>query len=132
MSSWCSSRSVDWIWSFGAGCRYNCIQSLHCFLNANPNCILISPSYLHRFYMPSDFSSCSRDSYDKFLEDKLSNCLFNTPLPTDIISIPICGNQVVEMGEDCDCGTIEVLPFLKWSSSLIAEKINYKRIYGPP
>ncbi|XP_023592462.1 disintegrin and metalloproteinase domain-containing protein 28 [Trichechus manatus latirostris] len=59
------------------------------------------------FHIPTDFSSCSRVSYDKFFEDRLSNCLSNVPLPTDIISTPICGNHLIEMREDCDCGTPE-------------------------
>ncbi|XP_021059316.1 disintegrin and metalloproteinase domain-containing protein 28 isoform X2 [Mus pahari] len=58
-----------------------------------------------RFHMPTDFSSCSRVNYEKFLEEKLSHCLFNSPLPSDIISTPVCGNQLLEMNEDCDCGS---------------------------
>ncbi|EDL35956.1 a disintegrin and metallopeptidase domain 28, isoform CRA_a [Mus musculus] len=58
-----------------------------------------------RFHMPTDFSSCSRVNYKQFLEEKLSHCLFNSPLPSDIISTPVCGNQLLEMNEDCDCGT---------------------------
>ncbi|KAM5306638.1 disintegrin and metalloproteinase domain-containing protein 28 isoform 2-T2 [Glossophaga mutica] len=57
---------------------------------------------------PTDFSSCSRVSFAQFFEDKLSDCLFNAPLPADIISTPLCGNQLVEEEEDCDCGTSEI------------------------
>ncbi|XP_035888586.1 disintegrin and metalloproteinase domain-containing protein 28 isoform X7 [Phyllostomus discolor] len=56
---------------------------------------------------PTDFSSCSRVSFAQFSEGKLSDCLFNAPLPADVLSTPLCGNQLVEAEEDCDCGTSE-------------------------
>ncbi|XP_059958547.1 disintegrin and metalloproteinase domain-containing protein 28 isoform X3 [Mesoplodon densirostris] len=82
------------------------------------------------FYIPTDFSSCSRVSYEKFLEDKLSNCLFNVPLPTDIISTPICGNQLIEMGEDCDCGTPEECTNVCCDAKTCKIKANFQCAVG--
>ncbi|XP_077008935.1 disintegrin and metalloproteinase domain-containing protein 28 isoform X2 [Tamandua tetradactyla] len=82
------------------------------------------------FYIPTDFSSCSRVSYDKFFEDKLSNCLLNAPLPTDIISTPTCGNQLVEMGEDCDCGTPEECTNICCDAKTCKIKANFQCALG--
>ncbi|XP_056388289.1 disintegrin and metalloproteinase domain-containing protein 9-like [Hyla sarda] len=32
-------------------------------------------------------------------------CLRNPPDPNQVLSIPVCGNNVVEQGEECDCGS---------------------------
>ncbi|XP_006864506.1 PREDICTED: disintegrin and metalloproteinase domain-containing protein 28, partial [Chrysochloris asiatica] len=82
------------------------------------------------FYIPTDFSSCSRVSYDKFFEDKLSNCLSNAPLPTDIISTPICGNHLVEIGEDCDCGTPEECTNICCDAKICKIKSNFQCALG--
>ncbi|KAJ1059498.1 hypothetical protein K5549_018886, partial [Capra hircus] len=80
--------------------------------------------------IPTAFSSCSRASFEKFFEDKLSNCLFNVPLPTDIISTPICGNQLVEMGEDCDCGTPEECTNICCDAKTCKVKENVQCAFG--
>ncbi|XP_049626787.1 disintegrin and metalloproteinase domain-containing protein 28 [Suncus etruscus] len=82
------------------------------------------------YYIPTDFSSCSRVSYDKFFEGKSSTCLFNAPLPTDIISTPICGNQLLEMGEDCDCGTPEECSNICCDAKTCKIKAHYQCALG--
>lgn len=42
----------------------------------------------------------------------------NMPKPKELIQPPVCGNRFVEIGEQCDCGTVQVsglglLKFLK-------------------
>ncbi|KAM4836875.1 disintegrin and metalloproteinase domain-containing protein 28 [Thomomys bottae] len=83
-----------------------------------------------RFHMPTDFSSCSRTNYDRFLENKAPNCLLNTPLPTDILSVPVCGNQLVEMGEDCDCGTPEECTNLCCDAKTCKIKAGLRCVFG--
>ncbi|XP_005670491.2 disintegrin and metalloproteinase domain-containing protein 28 isoform X1 [Sus scrofa] len=83
-----------------------------------------------RFNLPKDFSSCSRDSYAKFFGDKLSNCVLNAPLPTDIISTPTCGNQLIEMGEDCDCGTPEECTNICCDAKTCKSKVNFQCAVG--
>ncbi|XP_069096929.1 disintegrin and metalloproteinase domain-containing protein 8 isoform X2 [Pleurodeles waltl] len=56
---------------------------------------------------PKFFSSCSRDDLVSFLRSAQPSCLMNEPDAEELYGGPVCGNQFLERGEDCDCGTLE-------------------------
>uniref|UniRef100_A0A665UIW3 ADAM metallopeptidase domain 8a n=1 Tax=Echeneis naucrates TaxID=173247 RepID=A0A665UIW3_ECHNA len=56
---------------------------------------------------PQQFSSCSQQQLNKFLEEVNPTCLLDTPSTDRIYGGPVCGNAFLEPGEECDCGTAE-------------------------
>uniref|UniRef100_A0A8D0GT55 ADAM metallopeptidase domain 28 n=1 Tax=Sphenodon punctatus TaxID=8508 RepID=A0A8D0GT55_SPHPU len=54
---------------------------------------------------PKEFSSCSLQAFQKYIMDRMPMCMVNMPTPKDIIASAVCGNNFVEEGEECDCGT---------------------------
>uniref|UniRef100_A0A8C1ZMY6 ADAM metallopeptidase domain 28 n=1 Tax=Cyprinus carpio TaxID=7962 RepID=A0A8C1ZMY6_CYPCA len=59
------------------------------------------------YFIPHHFSSCSTNSYTDYLNNKSPQCLMNMPKPKELIQPPVCGNRFVEIGEQCDCGTVQ-------------------------
>ena len=55
------------------------------------------------FTPPDDWSQCSRDTLESMVPKW--KCLDDTPQPELIYGEPVCGNGLLERGEDCDCGT---------------------------
>eukprot|EP00794_Sanderia_malayensis_P005739 gene5739-6442_t len=49
------------------------------------------------------FTGCSKDVFDKRVKDGLGSCLFD--VPPKLFGPPVCGNDFLEAGEECDCGT---------------------------
>lgn len=54
------------------------------------------------------FSQCSRADLEMFVEEPRTACLANAPDPSRMVGDPVCGNQFVERGEQCDCGPPQV------------------------
>ncbi|XP_077008939.1 ADAM DEC1 isoform X1 [Tamandua tetradactyla] len=54
---------------------------------------------------PKDFSISCRSHFQKYLLSKKPKCLLQAPPPKNILTKPVCGNQLLEVGEDCDCGS---------------------------
>uniref|UniRef100_A0A663ECQ2 ADAM metallopeptidase domain 9 n=1 Tax=Aquila chrysaetos chrysaetos TaxID=223781 RepID=A0A663ECQ2_AQUCH len=51
-----------------------------------------------------NFSTCSADDFENLILNGGGNCLRNPPKTSNIYKEPVCGNNVVDNNEECDCG----------------------------
>ncbi|XP_072883747.1 disintegrin and metalloproteinase domain-containing protein 9-like isoform X2 [Hemitrygon akajei] len=54
-----------------------------------------------------EFSNCSEKDFVNLIANAGGLCLRNQPGTEDYYSFPFCGNNIVDEGEECDCGTPE-------------------------
>ncbi|NXL47041.1 ADA32 protein, partial [Podilymbus podiceps] len=102
--------------------------------------------YFRRVSGAKAFSSCSIEDFEAFLRHDRGTCLFHRPHLTGLSyrRAAVCGNGVVEPGEQCDCGVAEVCskdkcctktcrfkPGVQCSSGLCCNKCQFKPKNSP-
>ncbi|NXO55458.1 ADAM8 protein, partial [Aramus guarauna] len=81
------------------------VAGCHCPVpKADGGCVMAASVGL---VYPKLFSRCSEQDMWQFLGDPRTSCLLNVPRADELYGGPVCGNQFVERGEQCDCGTPE-------------------------
>jgi len=75
-----------------------------CNCDAYSDCIMAPRA---GFRMKKSWSHCSLDYLRKGLQKGLGNCLMNVPEASTLVGGPRCGNEIIEMGEECDCGSVD-------------------------
>lgn len=58
-----------------------------------------------------NFSSCSADDFENLVLNGGGNCLRNPPKTSNVYKEPVCGNNVIDNDEECDCGKPQVMKF---------------------
>jgi len=80
------------------------------------------------------FSDCSLDQLSVFLDNANPSCLLDIPSSSKLYSGPVCGNAFLDPGEECDCGTVEVLhthPVSVMTQSSLALKLSFRFTFYP-
>ncbi|XP_069341155.1 disintegrin and metalloproteinase domain-containing protein 2-like [Eulemur rufifrons] len=89
--------------SLSMGIAYDDTNKCQC---SGAICIM-NPEAIH-FSGVKMFSNCSMEDFAHFISKQKSQCLQNQPrLDPSYKEAAVCGNEVVEAGEDCDCGSQE-------------------------
>ncbi|XP_034563234.1 snake venom metalloproteinase-disintegrin-like mocarhagin isoform X2 [Notolabrus celidotus] len=71
------------------------------------NCVMAEKLRTGAHAFPEFFSSCSVDQLAEFMERAQPSCL-TKPSSARTISVgSLCGNALLDPGEECDCGTVE-------------------------
>ncbi|XP_032357301.1 disintegrin and metalloproteinase domain-containing protein 9 [Etheostoma spectabile] len=55
----------------------------------------------------SSFSTCSQENFVQLILGGGGLCLKNPPAPSTVVGIAVCGNGLLDKGEQCDCGKPE-------------------------
>ncbi|XP_026207864.1 disintegrin and metalloproteinase domain-containing protein 8 [Anabas testudineus] len=74
---------------------------------SSENCIMADKLRTGNQAFPEFFSSCSVEQLAEFMERAQPSCLHKPSSVKTITVGPICGNALLDPGEECDCGTME-------------------------
>lgn len=55
----------------------------------------------------TNFTDCSESDFENLITGGRGLCLQNEPNEEDRYTLPSCGNNIVDEGEECDCGEVK-------------------------